>query len=170
MPSTPERRTALLMTTMRRRRSLAITAGSAFAALALAACGGGATSSTGAAGPTGGSTSGSSTGAPGGNAVANAGVTGIANPSDAKGGTLTFASSSTPDSLDGGNEYYAWTLNFNRLYETPLLTYKSAPGGAGTTMVPGIATALGQVSPDGLTWTYHIKQGLKYEDGSAVTA
>ena len=158
------------MTTMRRRRSLAITAGSAFAALALAACGGGATSSTGAAGPTGGSTSGSSTGAPGGNAVANAGVTGIANPSDAKGGTLTFASSSTPDSLDGGNEYYAWTLNFNRLYETPLLTYKSAPGGAGTTMVPGIATALGQVSPDGLTWTYHIKQGLKYEDGSAVTA
>ena len=139
------------------------------AALALAACGGGATSTTGAAGPTGGSTGGS-TGATGGNAVANAGVTGIANPSDHKGGTLTFASSSTPDSLDGGNEYYAWTLNFNRLYQTPLLTYKSSPGGAGTTMVPGIATALGQVSPDGLTWTYHIKKGLKYEDGSAVTA
>ena len=72
--------------------------------------------------------------------------------------------------MDPGNKYYAWTINFSRLYATPLLTYKSAPGAAGTTLVPGIATGLGQVSPDGLTWTYHIKQGLKYEDGSAVTA
>ncbi len=154
------------MAHMRRRRSLAITAGAAVAALALAACGGG-SSSTGSTSPTGG---GSTTGTTSNNAVANAGVTGIANPSVHKGGTLTFANSSTPDSLDPGNQYYAWTLNFSRLYATPLLTYKSATGAAGTTMVPGIATGLGQVSPDGLTWTYHIKQGLKYEDGSPVVA
>jgi peptide/nickel transport system substrate-binding protein len=147
-----------------------ITAGSALAALALAACGGGATSSGSSAGPTGGSTGASSTGAAGGNAVANAGVTGIANPSDHTGGTLNFANSDVPDSLDPGNEYYAWTINFSRLYATPLLTFKSAPGAAGTTMVPGVATGLGQVSADGLTWTYHIKQGLKYEDGSPVVA
>lgn len=158
------------MTSMRRRRSLAISAGAAVAAVLLAACGGGATSTTGSTPPTGGSTGGSTSGAAGGNAVANAGVTGIANPSDHKGGTLTFASSSTPDSMDAGNQYYAWTINFSRLYATPLLTYKSATGAPGTTMVPGIATGLGEVSPDGLTWTYHIKKGLKYEDGSAVTA
>jgi peptide/nickel transport system substrate-binding protein len=156
---------------MRRRRSLAIAAGAAVAAVTLAACGGGATTSStpGSTGSTGGGGS-SSPSAAGGNAVANAGVTGIANPSEHKGGTLTLASSSTPDSMDPGNEYYAWTINFSRLYATPLLTFKSAPGAAGTTLVPGIATGLGQVSPDGLTWTYHIKQGLKYEDGSAVTA
>jgi peptide/nickel transport system substrate-binding protein len=147
---------------MRRRTSLALAAGGSLAALVLAACGGGATSGSG--GGTG------STGAAGTNVVANAGVTGIVNPSDKKGGTLTFASSSTPDSMDPGNEYYAWTLNFSRLYATPLLTYKSAPGGAGTMMVPGIATGLGQVSPDGLTWTYNIKHGLKYEDGSPITS
>jgi peptide/nickel transport system substrate-binding protein len=164
---------------MRRRRSLAITAVAALAALGLAACGGGATSSTSSPAASGSSGSGSgssspsgggSTGATGTNEVANAGVTGIANPSDKTGGTLSFASSSTPDSMDPGNEYYAWTINFSRLYATPLLTYKSATGAAGTTMVPGIATGLGQVSPDGLTWTYHIKKGLKYEDGSPVVA
>ena len=154
------------MTPMRRRRSLAITAGAAVAALALAACGGGSSTSSSSASSSGGG----GTSATGTNEVANAGVAGIANPSDHKGGTLTYAISSTPDSLDPGNEYYAWTLNFSRLYATPLLTYKSAPGAAGAEMAPGIATSLGQVSPDGLTWTYHIKPGLKYEDGSPVTA
>jgi peptide/nickel transport system substrate-binding protein len=145
---------------MRRRTSLALAAGGSLAVLVLAACGGGGTSSS----------SGGGTGATATNEVANAGVTGIVNPSDKKGGTLTFASSSAPDSMDPGNEYYAWTINFSRLYATPLLTYKSATGGAGGTMVPGIATGLGQVSPDGLTWTYHIKHGLKYEDGSLITS
>jgi peptide/nickel transport system substrate-binding protein len=100
----------------------------------------------------------------------NAGVNAIVNPSTKKGGTLTFANSSTPDSFDPGNTYYAWTWNFSRLYATPLMTYKSAPGAAGNTLVPGIATAPGQVSSNGLVWTYHIKQGLKFEDGTPVTA
>ena len=61
-------------------------------------------------------------------------------------------------------------LNLNRLWATPLVTYKSCTGACGNTLVPGIATSLGQVSANGLTWTYHIKQGLKFEDGSPVTA
>jgi peptide/nickel transport system substrate-binding protein len=60
--------------------------------------------------------------------------------------------------------------NFIRLYTTPLMTYKSAPGPAGLTLVPGLATAPGVVSPDGLTWTYHIKPGLKLSDGEPITA
>lgn len=150
------------MAAIRTRRSPAIAAGAAVAAVVLAACGGGASSVN----PAGGS----GTSAAATNETANEGVTSVVNPSNAKGGTLTFAASSTPDSFDPGNEYYAWTINFSRLYATPLLTYKSAPGTAGGTMVPGIATSLGQVSPNGLTWTYHIKHGLKFEDGSPVTS
>ena len=150
---------------MTSRRTLAITACALTAGLALAACSSSSTSSS-----PGGSSSSAGTGASAGNASFNAGVTGVVNPSTKKGGTLTFANSSTPDSFDGGNEYYAWTLNFNRLYQTPLTTYKSCPGACANTLVPGIATSLGTVSSNGLVWTYHIKQGLKYEDGSPVTA
>lgn len=149
------------MSLTRKRRSLAATAGAAIAAVVLAACGGGATST---------SSGGPSSSASASNVAFNAGASTIVNPSSAKGGTLTFGMSSTPDSLDPGNTYYAWTWDFTRLYATPLVTYKSAPGTAGETLVPGIATSLGQVSPNGLTWTYHIKQGLKFSDGEPITA
>jgi peptide/nickel transport system substrate-binding protein len=150
---------------MRRSRTLAVAAGAAVAALALAACGGGAASSGAASGPTS-----SSAGSTSSSAAYDAGNTTIVNPSTAKGGTLTFADSSTPDSFDPGNTYYAWVWNFSRLYATPLVTYKSVPGTAGTQLVPGLATGLGTVSDNGLVWTYHIKQGLKFSNGEAITA
>ena len=95
----------------------------------------------------------------------------MVNPSSAKAnGTLSFALSGTPDSLDPGNTYGAWTWNFSRLYATPLMTYQSAPGAAGNMLVPGLATAPGAASADGLTWTYHIKPGLKFSDGEPITS
>ena len=143
---------------MSRRTTLALAACALATVLPLAACGGG-----GPPSPTSSPTT-------GGNAAFNAANTAIVNPSTQKGGTLTFANSSTPDSFDPGNTYYAWVWNFSRLYATPLLTYKSCPGTCGNTVVPGIATGLGQPSPDGLLWTYHIKKGLKFEDGTPVTS
>jgi peptide/nickel transport system substrate-binding protein len=100
----------------------------------------------------------------------DSGNTSVVNPSTHKGGTLSFAYVGTPDSLDGGNEYYAWTLNFNRLYETPLLVYRSCPAPCGMQLAGGIATGLGQASANGLTWTYHLKQGITFQDGTPVTA
>jgi peptide/nickel transport system substrate-binding protein len=148
---------------MRRRSRLAFAACAVAAGLTLAACSsGGGTSSTG-------SSSGGSS-ASGSNAAFNAGVTKVVNPSTKKGGTLTFALSSTPDSFDPGNTYYAWTFDMTRLWATPLVTYKSCPGACGNTLVPGIATSLGTVSDNGLVWTYHLKQGLKFEDGTPVTS
>jgi peptide/nickel transport system substrate-binding protein len=147
---------------MTRRRTLTLAACALATGLTLAACSSSTSGST--------SSGGSSSAASSGNASFNAGVTGVVNPSTAKGGTLTFAYSSAPDSFDPGNTYYAYVLNFNRLYATPLVTYKSCPGACGNTLVPGTATSLGQVSSNGLVWTYHIKQGLKFEDGSPVTA
>ena len=140
---------------MKRRVALSLAAiGSG--ALILTACGSG----SGAGGGTGGST----------NASFNAGSTSVVNPSDHKGGTIVFDDSSVPDSLDGGNVYYAWTLNFNRLYETPLTTYPSCPGKCGLGLVPGLATNTGTVSKDGLTWTFHLKTGVTYSNGQPVVA
>jgi peptide/nickel transport system substrate-binding protein len=153
---------------MKRRRTLAASAcAAAVAVLTLAACSSGG-SSTSAGTSSGGSSS--SSGASGGAAAFNAANTGIVNPSTKKGGTITFAESSVPDSLDPGNTYYAWTWDFTRLYATPLTTFESAPGAAGDTVVPGLATSLGTVSDNGLVWTYHIKQGLKFSDGEPITS
>lgn len=109
-------------------------------------------------------------GTSGGSSSYNAGVTSIVNASTtANDSTLTFANSSTPDSLDPGNTYYAYMWDFSRLYATPLLSYNPAPGSAGEQLVPALATGLGSESADGLTWTYTIKSGLKYSDGSPIT-
>jgi peptide/nickel transport system substrate-binding protein len=119
------------------------------------------------------STSSGGGGGGGGNTSAtgfNAAVGHVVNPSTAKGGTVVYANSSAPDSTDGGNTYYAFNLNFSRLYATPLTTYKACTGQCGLTVVPGLASALGTATDSNKTWTYHLKSGVKYEDGSPVTS
>jgi peptide/nickel transport system substrate-binding protein len=144
---------------MRRRRTIGLAALGVTAVLALAACssGGSSSSSGGGAGST------SSTGF-------NAAVTSVVNPSTTKGGTINFGNSSAPDSTDPGNTYYAYMWNFTRLYVMPLMTYKSCPGQCGLQVVPDLATGPGVVSDNGLTWTYHIQPGIKFEDGTTVTS
>ena len=143
---------------MKRDRSIWLAAFGGLAALALAACGGG--SSSGSGGSSGTLTS----------AGFNAAITKVVNPSTHKGGTLTFGDSSTPDSTDPGNTYYAFMWNLARFYTMPLMTYKSCPGKCGLQVVPDLATGPGVVTDNGLTWTYHIQPDVKFEDGTTVTS
>jgi len=94
----------------------------------------------------------------------------VVNQSTHKGGTLTFDWRSAPDSFDPGNTYYAADWDFARFYSTALMTYKNCPGACGKTLIPGLATAPGTVSDNGLTWTYHLKSGVKFQDGTPVTS
>ncbi|WNI18212.1 ABC transporter substrate-binding protein [Actinacidiphila sp. ITFR-21] len=102
-------------------------------------------------------------------AAKDAALTGIVNASDKKGGTVTMENSDVPDSLDPGNTYYGWVQNFSRLYARTLLTFKPAAGSAGLQVVPDLATGLGKASADAKTWTYTIRPGLKYDDGTPIT-
>lgn len=102
-------------------------------------------------------------------AVKDAALTGIVNPSTKKGGTVTMEESDVPDSLDPGNTYYGWVQNFSRLYGRTLLSFKPAAGKDGLTVVPDLATGLGKSSPDAKTWTYTIRPGIKFQDGTPVT-
>jgi len=114
----------------------------------------------------------SSSGTGGGTAAGfNAGSTSVVNASTHKGGTLAFASSAAiPDSTDPGNTYYAQMWNLTRLYVMPLMTFKSCPGSCGGQVVPMLATAPGTISNNGLTWTYHIRPNVHFEDGTLVTS
>jgi ABC-type transport system substrate-binding protein len=137
---------------------LAATAVGAAAALLISAC-----SSSG-------SSSGSSSTPTTGAVAFNAGISGVVNASTHKGGTLIYDNSSTPDSFDPGNTYYAWVLNFDRLFVMPMFTFKSCPGTCGEQLVPDLATDLGTVSSDGLTWTFHIQSDVKFENGTVVNS
>ncbi len=92
------------------------------------------------------------------------------NPSTKKGGTLKAAHSADWDSLDPGDTYYGYSFNFGRFYWRTLTMYKPGPGPEGNTVIPDLAEGLGTPSDDGKTWTYKLKSGLKYEDGTPITA
>jgi peptide/nickel transport system substrate-binding protein len=116
----------------------------AAAAVALAACGSGSSS-------TGGSTTGSSS-------------------EGSEGGTLVGAYSAFPDYLDPALSHTieGWTATFDTYI--PLLTYAHASGKAGGKVIPGLATALPEVSDGGKTYTMTLRKGLKYSNGEPVVA
>ncbi|MFY4717474.1 ABC transporter substrate-binding protein [Streptomyces sp. LaBMicrA B280] len=103
-------------------------------------------------------------------AGANAATKSVVNASDKKGGTVTYEMSDVPDSFDPGNTYYAYMYNFSRLYARPLMTFEPAPGSKGNTLVPDLAASKGVSSDGGKTWTYKLRSGLKYQDGSPITS
>ncbi|MEP6695990.1 MAG: ABC transporter substrate-binding protein [Pseudonocardiales bacterium] len=100
----------------------------------------------------------------------NAAVGKIFQPSDKKGGTLKFANSGDWDSLDPADTYYGFSWNFVRNYGRSLVVFKSAPGAGGTQLAPDLAETLGKPSDDAKTWTYKIRKGVKFEDGTTVTS
>ncbi|MGD3112393.1 ABC transporter substrate-binding protein [Streptomyces sp. YGL11-2] len=88
-----------------------------------------------------------------------------------RGGTLTVLSDQDFDHLDPARNWVVSTMDFGtRLLYRTLVTYRSAPGTAGGTLVPDLATDLGTSSNGARTWTFHLKKGVRYEDGTPVTA
>ncbi|MFE6101620.1 ABC transporter substrate-binding protein [Streptomyces laurentii] len=143
------------MNTSSRRR---IAAGALLAAatmVATTACGGG-------------KGSGDAKGA--GDLAFNGGVNKVLNASDKKGGELKFIGSQDADSWDPQRGYYGFMWDFSRYYARQLITFKAAPGTASTELVPDLATDTGKVSPDGLTYTFTLKDGISWEDGKPITA
>lgn len=85
------------------------------------------------------------------------------------GGNVNVLMSSDFQTLDPGNSNYVQTANVGQLYYRTLTMAKETAGQP-PTIVPDLATDLGEVSEDGLTWTYTLKDGLVYEDGTPITS
>lgn len=100
----------------------------------------------------------------------NAALNAVVNPSTVKGGTLRLANPSDIDSWDPARTYYAWGWNMNRFYTRTLMSYDAKVGEAGLKLVPDLAKEEGKVSADGLTYTYTLKDGIKFNDGTPVTS
>ena len=148
---------------MMKRSGAALLAAGVALTLGLTACGGGGGGNEGAK-DNGGS---SATGA---QDVFNAGLDKVYNPSDKKGGTLKMAISEDWDSVDPGDTYYALSWNLIRIYGRSLVMYNPAPGADGRKLVPDLAESLGTPSDGGKTWTYKLRAGVKFEDGTPITS
>ncbi|WP_225848506.1 ABC transporter substrate-binding protein [Streptomyces sp. HPF1205] len=99
------------------------------------------------------------------------GLAGVVRPSTQRGGTLRLASvGGATNLLDPAATYDQASWNVQRLYLRKLVDYAPAPGDKGRRLVPDLATDTGEVSSDGLTWTFHLKPGLRFDNGEAVTS
>ncbi|AKU16702.1 ABC transporter substrate-binding protein [Luteipulveratus mongoliensis] len=91
-------------------------------------------------------------------------------PSGAKtGGTLRLAFANVPETLDPTRVYYRdASAILGQLVVRSLTNWKVENGQS--VLVPDLATDLGRQSEDGLSWTFTLKKGLKYADGSPIRA
>lgn len=129
----------------------------AAAAIAVAACGGGATASPAASQP--------AASQPATSEVPTASETPAAGAPKA-GGTLVVALSgdinrTDPSLVDDANSTYV-----AQQVEETLVTLKP---GTGDEIVPALATEW-SISPDGLAYTFKIREGVKFHDGTALDA
>ncbi|MEV0951312.1 ABC transporter substrate-binding protein [Promicromonospora sp. NPDC050249] len=88
----------------------------------------------------------------------------------AVGGTVHVLQNADFSYLDPARGWDGGVNNFYRLVFRQLTT--SAPGSSDnpTEIVPDLAESLGKASDDGLTWTYTLKDGLKFDNGDPITS
>jgi peptide/nickel transport system substrate-binding protein len=101
----------------------------------------------------------------------NGGLDAVVRPSAKKGGTLHLvATYLAAETLDPAASYDTTSWDLQRLYLRKLVDYAPAPGPAGRKLVADLATDTGEVSSDGLTWTFHLKPGLTFDNGAPITS
>jgi peptide/nickel transport system substrate-binding protein len=145
-------------------RSLAALLLVAIAAVVVAACGSSSSGGSKGGGSATSSGSGTSTSSSGGGTSTSGGS------SSAAAGTVKMVMGVFPDSLDPQFGYTTQAAEADWVSYTGLTTYKHVNGTAGSTLIPGLATALPKVSDGGKTYTVTLRKGLKYSDGKPVKA
>lgn len=148
------------------RRPLIAVAVVAGAALVISACSsskknGGSTGTNSGSG-SGSASSSSSTSSDLGPPIINGGYT-------QKGGTVNVLVQSDFEHLDPVQNYVTNSGDVGKLIYRTLTTIDDTPGQPAK-IVPDLADSLGKQSNGGKTWTYHLRSGLKFEDGSPITS
>ncbi|MFH9010225.1 ABC transporter substrate-binding protein [Streptomyces sp. NPDC017943] len=87
-----------------------------------------------------------------------------------KGGTLTVLNANPQQDFDPARLYTSGGGNVPSLVFRTLTTRNRENGAAGAKVVPDLATDTGRPNKDATVWTYTLKEGLKFEDGTPITS
>ena len=89
-----------------------------------------------------------------------------------KGGTLNILMSTQTEHWDPQRVYVGVNIEAgNRLFTRTLVTWSATSSDTEVAkIVPDLATDTGKVSEDGKTWSFTLKDGVKWQDGKDVTA
>jgi peptide/nickel transport system substrate-binding protein len=85
-------------------------------------------------------------------------------------GPITVLMGTAPDSLDPGLGATTQSYEATWITYTGLVTYARASGEAGTKLIPGLAQSLPTVTDGGKTYTFMLRKGLLYSNGTPVKA
>src|SRR3954452_1943939 len=139
----------------------------ATAALTLSACGGSGSSSDSGTGPIDSGQLGNTGGGKDASATGPVTVDGAQ-----KGGTITvLTNTGLTTTIDPAEAYYLDTMSIDgQLLTRSLTQYRYDAQSKQMVLVPDLATDLGQHNDDYTRWTFTIRPGVKFEDGTTVTA
>ena len=99
------------------------------------------------------------------------GASGTSGAGGRNGGTVTIAAGTPPLSADQGLDFTTQGTELYSVVNTPLLTFKrGVQGAAGSQIIPGLAKAMPTVSNGGKTYTFQLRPGLHYSDGTPIKA
>jgi len=91
-------------------------------------------------------------------------------PGAKPGGTLMWLEDGAPEHFDAQQAYVSDTQQIITLFYRTLTTYLEDPGGGPLKLVGDLATNTGESSNGDKTWTYHLRDGIKYENGTPITS
>ncbi|HJB09121.1 MAG TPA: ABC transporter substrate-binding protein [Candidatus Brachybacterium merdavium] len=93
-----------------------------------------------------------------------------ASDEPATGGTVHMLQNSDFSYLDPARGFDGGVNAFYRLVYRGLTMQTAGDADDPNEIVPDLATGLGEVSDDGLTWTYTLKDGIKFDNGDPITS
>ncbi|MCL2780554.1 MAG: ABC transporter substrate-binding protein [Actinomycetia bacterium] len=97
-----------------------------------------------------------------GPAIVNGGYT-------TKGGTVNVLDTADFEHMDPVQNYVTNSGDFGKLIFRTLTVIDDTPGQT-PAIKPDLASGLGEPNADASVWTYHLQKGLKFEDGTEITA
>ncbi|KAM9864306.1 Glutathione-binding protein GsiB [Leucobacter aridicollis] len=88
----------------------------------------------------------------------------------ASGGTMVMLQNADFSYLDPARGFDGGVNAFYRLLYRGLTAQAAGDAADPNAIVPDLAEGLGEASEDGLTWTYRLKDGLKFDNGEPITS
>jgi peptide/nickel transport system substrate-binding protein len=86
------------------------------------------------------------------------------------GGTLKIAANDATPTLDPATGYGSFAWSIASMTNDGLVTYERSPGPAGASVTADLAQRLPTISDGGRTYSFQLRSGIRYSDGTAVKA